>query len=193
MKIKPKKFTGRENHSITILEAIDFIKNYRAYPNLGRNTSCFFDRHAIETLIEQPGAVGLRYYCGLTDDNRKVLVLVGTNAERQDLIDGAPLQLSVFNPAFDDNGEYAPAQIDHGIALEDAARLTAAYRDLERENLPSKGDRLALVQSGNQRDVKIPAGQQNKATNSYGLPSNSSIQASITATTPARFCNTSES
>jgi len=139
MKITKKKFTGRENHSVTILESIDFITNYRAHPTLGRNTSCYFDRRAIESLIEQPDAVGLRYYYGLTDDNRKVLVLVGADAERQDLINGEPLQLSVFNPAFDENGEYDPAQIDHGIALEDAARLTATYRDLKSPEQPKGG------------------------------------------------------
>lgn len=139
MKITKKQFTGKENHSVTVLEAIEFIKNGRVRPNLGCNTSCFFDRRAVEATIDQPGAVGLRYYYGLTEDTRKVLLLVGADADRQDLLDGEPVQRSVFNPAFDRNGEYDPARVDHHLALQDAAQLTATYRNLKSPEQPKGG------------------------------------------------------
>lgn len=125
MKIIRKKFTGNENHSLTVIEGVDFIKSYRAHNG---PAGCYFDKRAIEALIEQPGAVGVRYYYAVTEDGRKVLVLVGANAERQDLLKGEPVKRAMFNPPFTMQGVYDKTRVNHDIALEDAARLTATYR-----------------------------------------------------------------
>jgi len=139
MKITQKQFTGKENHSVTHAEAIDFIRRCRAQTNPYKTTGCYFDGQVITALLDQPEAVGLRYYYGVTEDDRKVLVLVGTNAERQNIIGGEPVKLSTFNPAFTALGEYDPDQIDHRIALEDAARLSAHYRSLKQPQQPKGG------------------------------------------------------
>ncbi len=139
MKITRKQFTGNENHSVTYAEAIDFVRKYRANPNPYKTAAGYFDGQVIQALLDQPDAVGLRYYYGLTEDERKVLVLVGTNAERQDILNGEPVKRSAFKPAFTADGDYDGTQIEHGIALEDAARLTARYRQFQQPEQPKGG------------------------------------------------------
>lgn len=130
MKIIKRQFTGYENHSITAIEGIGYIKNYQA-SNPESASGCYVDGKTIKTLTEQPGAVGLRYYYALTKGGRKVVVLVGTDANGQDLLNGEPVKCAMFIPPFTTGGSYDRAQINHDIAIEDAARLTANYR---REN-----------------------------------------------------------
>ena len=44
-----------------------------------------FDRAIIDEILAQPGCTGLRYYYGTTPDGLPALVLVGVNAENEDL------------------------------------------------------------------------------------------------------------
>ena len=82
-----EKFTGAEDHSITLEEAALLTYNYQAANEDGIK-SHFFGRQAIEKILEQDGAVGVRVYYGLDDEGMQHLVMVGADANQDDLVDG---------------------------------------------------------------------------------------------------------
>lgn len=127
-----RMFTGEENHAITTAEALAFIKQFREHYGPEAAPGVFFDKHAVQAILAQPHAVGMRYYYGVDSFDQTQLVLVGTNTNRNDLLEGEPLKLSMMNPPLDERGRYDRAAVNHGISLQEASELTARYQ----ENLP---------------------------------------------------------
>ncbi len=134
-----KKFTGKENHFVTLAEINEFIRNYRK--TFGDNVAPggFFDKNAVRSLIGQKHAVGMRYYYGYDNDGQLVLILTGTTADRQDLLDGEQVFVSTLNPAMSAEGVYRGETADHQIALQAAAQLTAEYRAKKSSDQPKGG------------------------------------------------------
>lgn len=125
---KFKTFTGEENHAITTSEALTFIKQFREHYGSEAAPGVFFDRHAVQAILDQPHAVGMRYYYGVDSFDQTQLVLVGTKTNRDDLLEGEPLKLSMMNPPLDERGRYDRAAVSHGISLQEASELTARYQ-----------------------------------------------------------------
>jgi hypothetical protein len=91
-------FTGKEEHSITLGEASKLTANYRRRAGKGAVTGGYFSREAIERILKQEGCVGLRYYFAETDDGRPTLILVGVDAQGEDLIGGFLVDLALPCP-----------------------------------------------------------------------------------------------
>ena len=79
-------FTGHENHTITFEEGSDLTKNYRNQMETGDRKGGYFSMDAIQTLLDQDACVGIRYYYGLNEVDKQVLVVVGVDADENDLI-----------------------------------------------------------------------------------------------------------
>lgn len=124
-----KLFTGEENHSITTAEALTFIRQHREYFGPEAAPGVFFDKQMVQAVLDQPHAVGLRYYYGADLFGQIQLVLVGTNANRNDLLEGEPLKLSAMNPPLTTRGLYNRGDVSHEISLEAAAELTARFQE----------------------------------------------------------------
>ncbi len=127
-----RMFTGEENHAITTAEALTFIKQFREHYGPEAAPGVFFDKQAVQAILNQPHAVGMRYYYGVDSFDQTQLVLVGTNTNRNDLLEGEPLKLSMMNPPLNERGRYDRAAVRHGISLQEASELSARYQ----ENLP---------------------------------------------------------
>ena len=56
--------------------------------------------HAVDKILAQPGAVGIRYYYAQTDDGNPTLVLVGVDAKGQDMQTGVIMERGVLCPPF---------------------------------------------------------------------------------------------
>jgi hypothetical protein len=80
-------FTGEEDHSISIEDAAELTKNYRNTSESGTITAEFFGREALESILAQEGCVGIRCYYGKKEDGTPVLVLVGVNANEEDMLE----------------------------------------------------------------------------------------------------------
>jgi hypothetical protein len=80
-------FTGNENHDIKFADAGVLTKNYRLTIPAGDTLGGFFGKAALLQILNQPNCVGIRYYYGLNANNDKVLVIVGTDANENDLVD----------------------------------------------------------------------------------------------------------
>ena len=81
-------FTGKENHSISLIDASKLTLTFRKSNTVGARIGGFFGKDTIQEILGQPDCVGIRYYYGLDDDGEKVLVLVGVNADENDLYEG---------------------------------------------------------------------------------------------------------
>lgn len=77
-------FNGTEGGEISIEQAARMTAAYRA-ENPESALANFFGRDILEKLLNQEGCVGIRMYYGINDEGGKELVLVGVNAEGNDL------------------------------------------------------------------------------------------------------------
>lgn len=80
-------FTGNENHDITLSEAANWTKRYRlANPHLVLGH--FFGAKAIKNILAQETCVGIRIYHALDEAGKQQLILVGVDADENDLYEG---------------------------------------------------------------------------------------------------------
>jgi hypothetical protein len=96
-------FTGQENHSISLSDAAALTGRYRAQTGTRGLKGGFFGKDAIQAILNQADCVGIRYYYGLDSNNVQVLVLVGTKANGNDLVNGELAEISI--PCPDSCGE----------------------------------------------------------------------------------------
>jgi hypothetical protein len=83
-------FTGKENHSITLDEARTLVRRWRDHGSAlpGDPNGEFFARDILLKILAQEGCVGLRIYHGRNAKGQHALVLVGADADGNDLVDG---------------------------------------------------------------------------------------------------------
>lgn len=86
--------TGQEDHDIDLASAARYTSNYRHTISVDEKKGGYFGKSALLELLAQERCVGLRYYYGIDDARKQVLVLVGVNSEGDDLIDGKILERS---------------------------------------------------------------------------------------------------
>ena len=87
-KVRIYKFTGKENHLYSVVEASLVTKNYRQ--NAGRLAvrGGFFARNIFEKILTQDGCVGIRNYFACNNDGTPALVLVAADGNGNDMIHG---------------------------------------------------------------------------------------------------------
>jgi hypothetical protein len=91
-------FTGQEDHSITFEEGAVLTQNYRDKMPIGVRKGGYFGMDAIQSLLDEEGCVGIRYYYGLDKDDKQVLVLVGVDEDENDIISERALCIEASVP-----------------------------------------------------------------------------------------------
>jgi hypothetical protein len=84
------KFTGTEGEAIDLAQAAAWTANYRKqHEGVTEAVKAhFFGRDIMQQILEQEGCVGIRMYYALDDNSQQQLILVGVNAEGQDMEEG---------------------------------------------------------------------------------------------------------
>jgi hypothetical protein len=77
--------TGNENHDISFANAGVMTKKYRTSVPASAIIGGFFGKKAILEILSQDDCVGIRYYYGLDANGTDVLILVGVDANGDDL------------------------------------------------------------------------------------------------------------
>lgn len=80
-------FTGNEDHNIPLTTAADWTKNYRD-ANPGATKGHYFGKDILQTILAQSSCVGMRIYYASDDAGAKQLVIVGVDANENDLYNG---------------------------------------------------------------------------------------------------------
>ncbi|MCB9087069.1 MAG: hypothetical protein H6628_01925 [Calditrichae bacterium] len=64
------KLTGLEDHAITLATVNLLTKNYRRHADVDADWGGFIGKAALQSLLAQDSAVGIRYYYGIDADGR---------------------------------------------------------------------------------------------------------------------------
>lgn len=80
-------FTGNEEQFIPLSEASNLTKNYRDN-NAGQVLGGYISKKTLTDILNQNNCVGIRYYYANTSDGAKELVVVGVDANEDDLYQG---------------------------------------------------------------------------------------------------------
>lgn len=91
-------FTGNETHDIPLSDAAAMTKTYRQSVPAGSRKGGFFSRTAIESILADSNCVGIRYYHGINNRGEPVIILVGADANEDDLTTGALLEFAIPCP-----------------------------------------------------------------------------------------------
>lgn len=96
-------FTGNEDHRISLQEATRMTKDYqKANPNSMK--AHFFGKKAIQDILNQDNCVGIRIYYAQDANGKQHLVVVGADADENDLYNGLLAERSVGCPPICPNG-----------------------------------------------------------------------------------------
>jgi hypothetical protein len=93
-------FTGNEDQHISLEDAAKLTGTYRQSAGDGATLGGYFSRNSINLLFDQAACVGIRVYYGLTEDKKPQMVIVGVNAEGDDLYQGTILEHALTCPPF---------------------------------------------------------------------------------------------
>jgi hypothetical protein len=85
-----------KSHRITLDTAVQHTKRN---PNKGRKGGMFL-RKDLDDLLAQPGCSGLRFYYGQAANGADSLILVGVDADGNDMADGVLLDDHFLCPPF---------------------------------------------------------------------------------------------
>jgi hypothetical protein len=91
-------YTGHENHSISLPDAAAMTQRFRNANPPGTIISEYFGADAINSILSQPGCVGIRLYYAMDDNSVQHHVISGVDANGDDL----------FNGVLADNGQTCP-------------------------------------------------------------------------------------
>lgn len=82
------EYTGKEDHSISLVEAAKMTKAHRAAVKPGAVNAHYVGREAVEALLKHPGCVGIRFYHAQHPKGHHTLVAVGVDRAGNDLYQG---------------------------------------------------------------------------------------------------------
>jgi len=85
----------QKDHTITLDQATSYVENFRFSPTAPSIKALYFGREAFDKILAQSGVVGIRCYYAKNPDGTDGLVLVGVDAQGNDLMDG-PFQDAGF-------------------------------------------------------------------------------------------------
>lgn len=86
-------FTGDEAEEFPLATAAKWTCSYRA-ANPNKIKAHFFGYKIIEKILAQEGCVGIRCYYALDDQGVQQLIMVGANADENDLYNGVIAEIS---------------------------------------------------------------------------------------------------
>lgn len=82
-------YTGEEDHSISLNDAVEMTKNYReSISSTPYLWAAYFGKQALKAILDQEECVGIRIYNAKSASNSLNYVLVGVNSSGEDLEDG---------------------------------------------------------------------------------------------------------
>jgi hypothetical protein len=93
-------FNGNEGEHITLNSAISWTSNYRNSGNFNGINAIFYGKNHIKDILAQPGCVGIRIYDAIDDAGVPVKVLIGTDANENDLLNGLIIERGTPCPPY---------------------------------------------------------------------------------------------
>lgn len=91
-------FTGKEDHSITLVKANQFTATYREEEGEDAFLGGYLSKDAISHMLDQENCVGIRIYNAIDDEGKRTYVVVGVTAAEKDMTGGELAEYVVTCP-----------------------------------------------------------------------------------------------
>jgi hypothetical protein len=91
-------FTGNENHQISLQDAAELTANFRNSHPIGTTIGLFYGKATIQSILNQPNCVGIRIYYAQDANNESTMVIVGTDANENDMENGILAEYGIKCP-----------------------------------------------------------------------------------------------
>jgi hypothetical protein len=93
-------FTGNEEHVVSFEEAKELKDNYQEHAGVEDILAFYYGKTFLLSVLNQQGCVGIRVYNGRKEDGKLELVIVGVNADGDDMTSGIMGDRSVPCPPY---------------------------------------------------------------------------------------------
>lgn len=93
-------FNGNEGDFITLREGSEMTKRYRNSIQPGEIIGVFMGKEKIQAILDQGECKGIRFYFAKNDRNQNTIVLVGADANENDLENGLIADNGCYCPSF---------------------------------------------------------------------------------------------
>lgn len=93
-------FPPKRDHRIPLQAAAALTRRYRQTAGPGAQLGCMFPRDVFEVLLAQEGCAGIRMYYGETEGGTREMVLVGVDADGNDMTSASLFDLSLPCPPY---------------------------------------------------------------------------------------------
>lgn len=93
-------FPPKRDHKIPLEAAAALTRRFRQGAGPGSQRASMFPREVFDTLLAQPGCMGIRIYNGAAEDGASAIVLVGVDRDGNDMTAAALFDLSVPCPPY---------------------------------------------------------------------------------------------
>ena len=96
-----------QEHRISLAAATELTRRYRESAPAGAVKAGMFPRSSFETILKQPGCLGIRIYFGRNAKNELSLVMVGVDSDGKDMTQDELMDNNFPCPPFCDDGDKA--------------------------------------------------------------------------------------
>jgi hypothetical protein len=93
-------FPPAKDHRISLQAAAALTRRFREHPGAGTERAAMFPRETYDALLKQEGCRGIRIYYGRADGGGMNLVMVGVDADGNDMTSGTIMEESYPCPPF---------------------------------------------------------------------------------------------
>lgn len=93
-------FNGKEGEVFPLATASDWTKNYRDANPEDVTKAHFFGKDVLNAILNQTGCMGIRMYYALDENGAKQIILVGADANENDMYQGVIAERSLPCPAY---------------------------------------------------------------------------------------------
>ncbi|KAA3617744.1 MAG: hypothetical protein D8M58_00665 [Calditrichaeota bacterium] len=94
------KLYGGKDHRISIDYARELTRNFRAEKKTGESISGLFDKETVLAVLNQQDCIAMRYYHGINEEDKNVIVIVGVDKHGYDILDGVIIEKAFPCPPF---------------------------------------------------------------------------------------------
>ena len=94
------KLYGGKNHRITLEYARQLTQNFKDLNQDGITIGGLFDKESVMDVLNQPGCVALRYYNGINEEDKTVLVILGVDQRGHDILNGIIIERAFPCPPY---------------------------------------------------------------------------------------------
>jgi hypothetical protein len=97
-------YNGNEGEVISLQTAAEWTANYRNSPNFDGVNAILYGHKKIRQILDQENCIGIRIYKAIDDQDQAVLVLIGTDADGNELTNGIIVERGLVCPPYCGSG-----------------------------------------------------------------------------------------